>query len=256
MPAASQSIACVTGASSGIGRASAIALARAGWTVVISGRRGDELDETIRRAKEGGADGEMRAVSGDLSKPEDVEALFERIKAEFGRLDFLFNNAGRNVAPVPLEDVPLADFSSIVQVNLVAPFLCTQQAFKIMKDQQPQGGRILNNGSISAHTPRPFSAPYTMTKHAITGLTKSTSLDGRAYNIAASQIDIGNAESAMVSQMRPTGSLQPHGDRMQEPVMPGDEVAAAVVHIASLPLSSNIFNMTIMATQMPFVGRG
>ncbi|GAA6004057.1 hypothetical protein JCM10207_006536 [Rhodosporidiobolus poonsookiae] len=246
-------IACVTGASSGIGRASAIALAKAGWTVVISGRRAEELDETIRMAKAELSDAKLLAVAGDLSKAEDVDALFEAIRRNFGRLDLLFNNAGRNVAGVPLEEVPFDDFRSIVDVNLVAPFLCTQHAFRLMKENG--GGRIINNGSISAHAPRPFSAPYTMTKHAISGLTKSTALDGRAYNIACSQIDIGNAESAMVGAMK-GGSLQPNGDRVQEPVMPVQHVADAVVHIASLPLHSNVLNMTIMARDMPFVGRG
>ncbi|BGP42301.1 hypothetical protein JCM10450v2_006395 [Rhodotorula kratochvilovae] len=250
-------IACVTGASSGIGRATAVALAAAGWVVVISGRRQEELDETARLARERHEGAELLAVAGDLSKPEDVDALFQTIREKHGRLDMLFNNAGRNVAPVPLEDVPLADFQSIVAVNLTAPFLCTQHAFRIMRDQSPQGGRIINNGSISAHAPRPLSAPYTMTKHAITGLTKSTSLDGREYNIACSQIDIGNAQSAMVNELkRGAGSLQPNGDRMQEPVMPVEHVANAVVHMASLPLDVNIFTQTIMATAMPFVGRG
>ncbi|GAA6049294.1 hypothetical protein JCM3770_005926 [Rhodotorula araucariae] len=250
-------IACVTGASSGIGRASAVALAAAGWLVVISGRRTEELDETVRLARERYHGAELLAVAGDLSKPEDVDALFQTIRDKYDRLDMLFNNAGRSVAPVPLEDVPLADFQSIVAVNLTAPFLCTQHAFRIMRDQSPRGGRIINNGSISAHAPRPLSAPYTMTKHAITGLTKSTSLDGREYNIACSQIDIGNAQSAMVNELkRGAGSLQPNGDRMQEPVMPVEHVANAVVHMASLPLDVNIFTQTIMATAMPFVGRG
>ncbi|TNY23276.1 short-chain dehydrogenase/reductase SDR [Rhodotorula diobovata] len=250
-------IACVTGASSGIGRASAVALAAAGWTVVISGRRQGELDETIRLARERTQEAQLVAVVGDLGKPEEVDALFEVIRERFGRLDLLFNNAGRGLPAVPLQDVPLDDFQSIVAINLVAPFLCTQHAFRIMRDQSPQGGRIINNGSISAHAPRPLSAPYTLTKHAITGLTKSTALDGRAYNIACSQIDIGNAQSAMVDELRRgAGSLQPNGDRMHEPVMPVEHVADAVVHTASLPLHVNILTQTIMATQMPFVGRG
>ncbi|GAA5891369.1 hypothetical protein JCM8208_002604 [Rhodotorula glutinis] len=250
-------IACVTGASSGIGRASALALAAAGWTVVVSGRRQQELDETVRLAHERTKDAKVVAVAGDLSKPEDVDALFETIRDRFGRLDLLFNNAGRGLPAVPLEDVPLADFQSIVAINLVAPFLCTQHAFRIMRDQQPQGGRIINNGSISAHAPRPLSAPYTLTKHAITGLTKSTSLDGRAYHIACSQIDIGNAQSAMVDELRRgAGSLQPNGTRMHEDVMPVEAVADSVVHMASLPLHVNILTQTIMANAMPFVGRG
>ncbi|GJN92394.1 hypothetical protein Rhopal_005424-T1 [Rhodotorula paludigena] len=249
-PNATQRIACVTGASSGIGRASAIALAGAGWVVIISGRRADELDETIRQARQESTNAELLAVPGDLGKPEDVDTLFRTIKKRYGRLDLLFNNAGRNVKPVPLEDVPLQDFNSIVAVNLVA------HAFRIMRDQSPQGGRIINNGSISAHAPRPFSAPYTLTKHAITGLTKSTALDGRAYNIACSQIDIGNAESPMVGALKQGGSLQPNGERIQEAVMPVEHVANAVVHMASLPLEVNILTQTIMATTMPFVGRG
>ncbi|GAA6005169.1 SDR family oxidoreductase [Rhodotorula paludigena] len=253
---ATQRTACVTGASSGIGRASAVALAKAGWTVIVSGRRADELDETIRQARQESADAELLAVPGDLGKPEDVDTLFQTIKERYGRLDLLFNNAGRNVKPVPLEDVPLEDLNSIVAVNLVAPFLCTQHAFRIMCDQSPRGGRIVNNGSISAHAPRPFSAPYTLTKHAITGLTKSTALDGRAYNIACSQIDIGNAESPMVGALKQGGSLQPNGERIQEAVMPVEHVANAVVHMASLPLEVNILTQTIMATTMPFVGRG
>ncbi|BGP02192.1 hypothetical protein NBRC10513v2_005840 [Rhodotorula toruloides] len=259
LPDATRRIACVTGASSGIGRACAIALAKEGWTVVISARRAADLDETVRLAKEARQEAEVRPLPGDLGKPEDVDSLFDFIRREYGRLDVLFNNAGRSVAPVPLEDVSLEDFQSIVSLNLIAPFLATQHAFRIMKDQTPQGGRIINNGSISAHTPRPFSAPYTMTKHAITGLTKSTALDGRAYNIACSQIDIGagsNAESAMVGAMKPGGSLQPNGQRIQEPVMPVEHVADAVVHMASLSLNVNILNQTIMATTMPFVGRG
>ncbi|GAA5823810.1 hypothetical protein JCM11251_003305 [Rhodosporidiobolus azoricus] len=236
-------VACVTGASSGIGRASAIALAQAGWTVVISGRRAEELDETVRLARKENAEAKLLAVSGDLSKAEDVDKLFETIRTEFGRLDMLFNNAGRGAQGVPLEEIPLDTFLSVVNINLVAPFLCTQHAFRIMKDQSPQGGRIINNGSISAHAPRPFSAPYTTTKHAISGLTKSTSLDGRAYNIACSQIDIGNAQSAMVASQQAQGHLQPNGERIQEAVMDVQEVANAVVHMASLPLSANVLNM-------------
>ncbi|GAA5915658.1 hypothetical protein JCM6882_002376 [Rhodosporidiobolus microsporus] len=249
-------IACVTGASSGIGRASAIALASAGWTVVISGRRAGELDETVRLAQEAHPEAQLHPVAGDLSKPQDVDKLFAAIKEKFGRLDLLFNNAGRGAPGVPLEDIPLDTFLSVVNINLVAPFLCTQHAFRLMKDQTPQGGRIINNGSISAYAPRPFSAPYTTTKHAISGLTKSTSLDGRAYNIACSQIDIGNAQSDMVAAQQATGHLQPNGERIQEAVMPVEEVAKAVVHIAGLPLNANVLNMTIMATKMPFVGRG
>ncbi|GAA6029063.1 hypothetical protein JCM8097_001575 [Rhodosporidiobolus ruineniae] len=256
----SPKVAVVTGASSGIGRASAIALAQAGFAVVVSGRRADELEETVKLAKEGQVDAVLKAVPGDLSKPEDIVALFKVVKDEFGRLDVLFNNAGRGLPAVPLEDIPLADFQSIVAINTIAPFLCTQEAFKLMKSQSPQGGRIINNGSISAHTPRPFSAPYTLTKHSIKGLTKATALDGRAYNIACSQIDIGNAVSAMTT--KPGGSLQPNGQHIQEPVMPVEEVAKAVVQMASLPLDVNILNMarcpfpTIMARDMPFVGRG
>ncbi|KAK4047888.1 hypothetical protein OIO90_006049 [Microbotryomycetes sp. JL221] len=249
-------IAVVTGASSGIGRACAISLAVAGWTVVTSGRRQDQLEETFNLAKRQKQDIKpMRAVAGDLTNSIDVDALFQVVEKEFGRLDLLFNNAGKSLPGVPMDELSVQDFESIVSINVTAPFLCSRHAFRIMRDQQPQGGRIINNGSISAYTPRPFSAPYTLTKHAIAGLTKSLALDGRAYRIACSEIDIGNAESSMASKDDP-GKMQSWGQIVKEPVMAVDYVADALVYMASLPLEVNILNQTIMATNMPFVGRG
>ncbi len=246
-------VAIVTGAGSGIGRASALALLRAGYHVVLAGRREPELKQTAAMA--GDAAPRALAVSADISNEGSVKALFARTKAAFGRLDVLFNNAGGGAPSVPLEDLTLAQWQRVIDVNVTGTFLCTQEAFRLMKDQAPRGGRIINNGSISAHAPRPLTAPYTAAKHAITGLTKSTSLDGRAYDIACGQIDIGNAATEMTERMA-SGILQPRGDMMVEPRMDVQHVADAVVHMAELPLATNIQFMTIMATKMPFIGRG
>ena len=246
-------VAIVTGGGTGIGRASALALGRAGYAVVIAGRRPEPLEQTAADGAAGGS--RMLAVAADVSDPGDVRQLFDRAQSQFGRVDVLFNNAGRGLPPVPLEDVSFADWQSVVGVNLTAAFLCTQAAFRVMRDQDPRGGRIINNGSISAHSPRPFSAPYTATKHAITGLTKATSLDGRAYDIACGQIDIGNAATDL-ARMLASGALQPDGSTRAEPMIDADLVASAVVHMASLPLDANVQFMTLMATKMPFIGRG
>ena len=245
-------VALVTGAGSGIGRACTIALLHAGYQVVLAGRRADALQQTITDAAEAGS--RALAVPTDLRDAASVKALFARTREAFGRLDLLFNNAGMGTPAMPLEDVPTALWQEVVDLNLTAAFLCTQEAFRIMKDQSPRGGRIINNGSISAHSPRPFSAPYTATKHAITGLTKATSLDGRAYDIACGQIDIGNAATDMTERMT-SGVLQPRGDLVAEPRMDVKHVAEAVVHMAALPLDTNVQFMTIMATKMPFIGR-
>jgi NAD(P)-dependent dehydrogenase (short-subunit alcohol dehydrogenase family) len=246
-------VAIVTGGGTGIGRASALALGRAGYAVVIAGRRLGPLEQT---AADGAADGSrLLAVAADVSDPGDVRRLFDQAQSQFGRVDVLFNNAGRGLPPVPLEDVSFADWQSVVGVNLTAAFLCTQAAFRVMRDQDPRGGRIINNGSISAQSPRPFSAPYTATKHAVTGLTKATSLDGRAYDIACGQIDIGNAATDL-ARMLASGALQPDGSTRAEPVIDAELVASAVVHMASLPLDANVQFMTLMATKMPFIGRG
>ena len=246
-------VALVTGAGSGIGRASAIALLRAGWRVALAGRRADALEGTVAEAGDAGP--RALAVPTDVRDPASVKALFQKTREAFGRLDLLFNNAGMGTPAMPLEDLSVQQWKDVVDINLTGAFLCTQEAFRIMKDQTPRGGRIINNGSISAHTPRPFSAPYTATKHAITGLTKATSLDGRAYDIACGQIDIGNAATDMTQRMT-QGVLQPRGDMMVEPRMDVRHVADAVVHMASLPIDTNVQFMTIMATKMPFVGRG
>ena len=246
-------VAMVTGAGSGIGRASALALAAAGYHVVLAGRRADALNETKEMA--GALADQLLAVPTDASDPKAVIALFEATKQKFGRLDVLFNNAGTGAPTIPLEDITFEQWKNVVDVNLTAVFLCTQQAFKIMKSQSPRGGRIINNGSISAHAPRPLSSPYTATKHAITGLTKSTSLAGRVSDIACGQIDIGNAASEMTQRMT-TGVPQANGTMMAEPRMDVQHVANAVVHMASLPLEANVQFMTVMATKMPFVGRG
>jgi NAD(P)-dependent dehydrogenase (short-subunit alcohol dehydrogenase family) len=244
-------IALVTGAGSGIGRASALALDNAGYSVVIAGRRKDELERTAAKA----ASGTMLVVPTDVSNPEAVLALFGKVKETFGRLDVLFNNAGIGAPPVAMEDLTYQQWSAVVGVNLTGPFLCAQEAIKIMKAQDPRGGRIINNGSISAQTPRPNSAPYTTTKHAITGLTKCIALDGRKSDIACSQIDIGNAATEMTERMT-SGVPQANGTMMVEPRMNVQHVADAVVHIANLPLDANVLFMTIMATKMPLVGRG
>ena len=246
-------IAMVTGAGSGIGRETALALLAAGYAVVLAGRRADALNET--KALAGPLGEHALAVPTDATDPAAVVALFEATRAAFGRLDLLFNNAGTSAPAVPMDELTVAQWRAVVDVNLTAVFLCTQQAFKLMKSQNPRGGRIINNGSISAVAPRPFSAPYTATKHAITGLTKATSLDGRAHDIACGQIDIGNAASEMTQRMA-TGVPQANGTLMIEPRMDMKHVADAVVHMASLPLEANVQFMTVMATKMPFVGRG
>ena len=246
-------IAMITGAGSGIGRASALALLGAGYHVVLAGRRADALDETVALAGKLGAN--ALAVPTDATDPAAVKALFASTRAKFGRLDLLFNNAGTSAPAVPMEELTFEQWKAVVDINLTAVFLCTQQAFALMKSQTPRGGRIINNGSISAYAPRPFSAPYTATKHAITGLTKATSLDGRAFDIACGQIDIGNAASEMTQRMT-TGVPQANGALMVEPRMDVKHVADAVVHMASLPLEANVQFMTVMATKMPFVGRG
>ncbi|MFT5087528.1 MAG: NAD(P)-dependent dehydrogenase (short-subunit alcohol dehydrogenase family) [Candidatus Latescibacterota bacterium] len=247
-----EKIALVTGAGSGIGRHSALALTKEGYAVVLVGRRQETLDETATLA---GDNAKTLAVPTDVGNPESVNALFAHVKEQFGRLDVLFNNAGRGAPGVPLEEVEFEDWQSVVAVNLTGAFLCTQAAFKLMKDQEPQGGRIINNGSVSATAPRPNSAPYTATKHAITGLTKSTSLDGRKYNIACGQIDIGNAATDMTERMN-NGVPQADGSMAVEPRFDVEHVAQAIVQMANLPLETNIQFITIMATKMPFVGRG
>jgi NAD(P)-dependent dehydrogenase (short-subunit alcohol dehydrogenase family) len=246
-------IALVTGAGSGIGRAAALALLREGYGVVLAGRRQYQLEETASLA--GTAAARALAVPTDVTKPASVSALFETVVRDYGRLDLLFNNAGMGAPPVLLEDLAFEQWRDVVAVNLTGAFLCTQAAFRLMKCQQPRGGRIINNGSISATSPRPNSAPYTATKHAITGLTKSTALDGRKYDIACGQIDIGNAATEMTSRMK-DGVLQASGELAAEPTIDTEHVARAIVSMASLPLEANILFLTIMATKMPLVGRG
>lgn len=246
-------VAVVTGAGSGIGRASALALQAEGYHVAVAGRRAAELDKTASMAKAGG--GRILPVPTDVSDPASVAALFAQVKAEFGRLDVLFNNAGMGAPPVPLEDLPMEKWKQVVDVNLTGAFNCAQEAIKIMKAQTPMGGRIINNGSISAHAPRPNSVAYTSTKHAISGLTKSISLDCRKYDIACGQIDVGNADTDMGGRMK-AGVPQANGEVMPEAVMDVAHVASAVVYMASLPLDANVLNLTVMATKMPFVGRG
>jgi NAD(P)-dependent dehydrogenase (short-subunit alcohol dehydrogenase family) len=244
-------IALVTGAGSGIGRAVSLALASAGYSLVLAGRRAPELEKTAAS----GAPGAMLPVPTDVSKPESVQALFARIRETFGRLDLLFNNAGTSAPGIPMEKLTYEQWSRVVGVNLTGAFLCAQQAIKLMKEQRPRGGRIINNGSISAYVPRPNSAPYTATKHAITGLTRSISLDGRDYDIACGQIDIGNAATEMTERMT-AGVPQANGTTMAEPRMDVRHVAEAVVYMASLPLDTNVQFITVMATRMPFIGRG
>ena len=246
-------VALVTGAGSGIGRAVALELLEAGYQVVLAGRRGDRLAETALLAGEHAP--RALAVPSDVTDPDSVRALFARARDAFGRLDVLFNNAGISGPGVPLEELTIERWRTIVDTNLTGAFLCTQQAFVLMKAQDPRGGRIINNGSISAHVPRPRSAPYTATKHAITGLTKSTALDGRPFDIACGQIDIGNASTDMVARMS-TGVPQANGEVAIEPVMDVRHVARAVLYMASLPLDANVQFMTVMATKMPYVGRG
>ncbi len=245
-------VAIITGAGSGIGKRTALHLLAHGYSVTLVGRRRDRLEET---ARESGADERALVVPTDVTDPQAVRALFDRTVEAFGRLDLLFNNAGRSAPSVELDEISYEDWRAVVDVNLTGVFLCTQQAFRIMKSQSPQGGRIINNGSISASTPRPNSSPYTSTKHALTGLTKSTSLDGRAYNICCGQIDIGNAATEMTQRMR-TGIPQPNGSVMVEPTMDSDAVAQAILYMDGLPLDSNVLFLTVMANQMPFVGRG
>ena len=246
-------VAVVTGAGSGIGRASALALLEAGYLVVLAGRNQASLDETADAA--GVHATHALAVPTDVADPASVAALFDRVQRVCGRLDLLFNNAGTGAPAVPLDELSFEQWKTVVDVNLTGAFLCTQHAFRLMKSQTPRGGRIINNGSIAAHVPRPFTAPYTATKHAITGLTRSTSLEGRAHDIACGQIDIGNAATDMTAPMA-AGILQADGSRKAEPRMDVVHVANAVVHMASLPLSANVQFMTVMATAMPYIGRG
>jgi NAD(P)-dependent dehydrogenase (short-subunit alcohol dehydrogenase family) len=247
-------IALVTGAGTGIGRAAALALLEDGWQVVLTGRRLEALEQTRSLVAAPAAD-RCVALVADVTQESSVAALFAQIASRYGRLDLLFNNAGTGAPPVNLEDLTLAQWQTAVDTNLTGAFLCTQHAFRIMKDQTPRGGRIINNGSISAHAPRPNSAPYTATKHAITGLTKATSLDGRKYDIACGQIDIGNAATPMTARMV-TGVPQPDGSVRAEPVMDVAHVGATIRYMASLPLDANVQFLTVMATKMPFVGRG
>ena len=244
--------AVVTGAGSGIGKAVAMALLGAGYRVALAGRRPEPLEQVVREA---GAGDRAVAVPTDVARAESVRALFARVRDAFGRLDLLFNNAGIGAPAIPMEDLTLEQWQNVVNINLTGSFLCTQEAIRIMKAQEPRGGRIINNGSISAHAPRPFSVAYTSTKHAITGLTKSTSLDGRAHDIACGQIDIGNAHTELAARMA-KGVPQANGTTAVEPLMDVAHVASAVLYMASLPLDANVQFMTVMATKMPFVGRG
>jgi len=246
-------IALVTGAGSGIGRAAALALLDKDYAVVLCGRRAEALQETAALA--GAAHARTLVVPANVGDPADVQGLFARTKERFGRLDVLFNNAGIAAQGVPLEEIPIEAWRAVVDTNLSGPFYCTQEAFKLMKSQVPRGGRIINNGSISAYTPRPNSAPYTATKHAISGLTKSTALDGRKYDIACGQIDIGNAATALTERMA-KGVLQANGETAVEPRLDLKAVADAIVYMAELPLDANVLFMTVMATKMPYVGRG
>ena len=246
-------VALVTGAGSGIGRAVALSLQSAGYFVAVAGRRVAELERTVTLAVSGA--GRIVSIPTDVGNPDSVRALFAEIRRMFGRLDVLFNNAGISAPGVPFEDISFEQWSAVVNVNLTGAFLCAQEAFRLMKDQSPRGGRIINNGSISAHAPRPNSAPYTATKHAITGLTKSLSLDGRKYDIACGQIDIGNAATEMSEPMA-SGVLQADGTTMPEPRMDVQHVADAVLYMIGLPLNANVQFITLMATKMPFVGRG
>jgi NAD(P)-dependent dehydrogenase (short-subunit alcohol dehydrogenase family) len=248
-----EKIALVTGAGSGIGRAASLALQAAGWSVVLVGRRVAELEKTASLAVSGG--GQMRPAQADVTDPQAVQAVFADVARDFGRLDLLFNNAGTNAPAVPMEDLSFEQWNKVVAVNLTGSFLCSQQAVRQMKAQRPRGGRIINNGSISAHVPRPHSAPYTATKHAITGLTKSIALDGRPFDVACGQIDIGNAATELTERMA-RGVLQANGTTAPEPRMDLKHAADAVLFMASLPLDTNILFMTVMATGMPLVGRG
>lgn len=246
-------IASVTGAGSGIGRAVALALLDDGWSVVLAGRRAEPLQALAAQAETRGQ--AAMAVPTDVTSPESVQALFSAIEQRFGRLDLLFNNAGVNAPAVPMDELPLDKWFSVINTNVTGVYLCARAAFGLMRRQMPQGGRIINNGSVSAHTPRPFTAPYTASKHAVSGLTKSLALDGRAFNIVASQIDIGNALTELSERMT-REVLQANGSTAPEPMMDARHVADAVRHIAALPLGANVLNMTVMASAMPYVGRG
>ncbi|MES2977981.1 MAG: SDR family oxidoreductase [Pseudomonadota bacterium] len=246
-------IALVTGAGSGIGRAVALGLLDDGWSVVLAGRRAEPLQTLQVEAAQRGQT--ALAVPADVTDPESVQALFATIERHFGRLDVLFNNAGVNAPAVPMDELPLDKWFSVINTNVTGVFLCARAAFGLMRRQSPQGGRIINNGSVSAHTPRPFTAPYTASKHAVAGITKSLALDGRAYNIVASQIDIGNALTDLSERMT-RGVLQANGTVAPEPMMHASHVADAVRHIAAMPLNANVLNMTLMASAMPYVGRG
>ena len=246
-------VAIITGASSGIGEAVSIAFLKEGWRVALAGRRKELLEQAVK--KSGVAESRALVVPTDVGDPEQCRALFARTKQAFGRLDLLFNNAGIGAPGVPLEDLTWEQWKAVVDTNLHGSFVCTQEAFKLMKAQDPRGGRIINNGSISAHAPRPNSAPYTSTKHAITGLTRATSLDGRKYDIACGQIDIGNAETPLAARMA-KGVPQANGTVAAEPLMDVSAVVSAVLYMASLPLDANVLFLTVMATKMPFVGRG
>lgn len=250
---APRKIALVTGAGSGVGRLTAITLLNDGWTVVLAGRRAEPLQALAAEAAERGQ--AAMAAPTDVTDPASVQALFDTIEREFGRLDLLFNNAGVNAPAVPMDELPLDKWFNVINTNVTGVFLCARAAFGLMRRQSPQGGRIINNGSISAHTPRPFTAPYTASKHAVTGLTKALALDGRAYHIVASQIDIGNALTELSERMT-RGVLQANGTTAPEPMMDATHVANAVRHMASLPLEANVLTMTVMASAMPFVGRG
>ncbi|MGA7984058.1 MAG: SDR family oxidoreductase [Burkholderiales bacterium] len=250
--AGSNKVALVTGAGTGIGKAAALALLGDGWNVALVGRREELLAKT---AADSGAGARALVLAGDIGQPETVKTMFAKVKQDWGRLDLLFNNAGMGAPAIPMEELSFEQWQAVVSVNLTGMFLCSQEAIRIMKAQSPRGGRIINNGSISAHAPRPFSAPYTATKHAVTGLTKCISLDGRAHDIACGQIDIGNAATEMTERMT-KGVPQPNGTTMVEPRMDVAHVGSAVLYMAKLPLESNVQFMTIMATKMPFVGRG
>lgn len=252
--AAAEKVALITGAGTGIGRAAALALARNGYSLVLSGRRAEPLAAVDTEAKAAGAP-RVLVVQADVGNEAQVRAMFAKTKETFGRLDVLFNNAGIGAPAVPMEELPFATWKAVLDTNMTGTFLCTQEAIKIMKSQTPRGGRIINNGSISAHTPRPNTLPYTATKHAMTGFTKSTALDGRKYDIACGQIDIGNAETPMAARMK-DGVPQPNGQIMPEPLMDVSHVGSAVAYMASLPLDANVLTLTIKATKMPFEGRG
>jgi NAD(P)-dependent dehydrogenase (short-subunit alcohol dehydrogenase family) len=250
---ATSKVAIITGGGTGIGRAAALHLQADGWDVVVAGRRKEELDKTVAMAKAGG--GRMLAVAADVTRQDQVKNLFAETRKAFGRLDFLFNNAGMGLPAGPMEDIKLEDWQKVVDLNLTACFMCAQEAIRIFKAQSPQGGRIVNNGSISAHVPRPMSVAYTSTKHAITGLTKCIALDGRPFNIACGQIDIGNADTNMGGRMK-KGVPQPRGDIMPEPVFDVEHCGSAIRYMASLPLDTNVFELIIKATNLPFEGRG